>query len=149
MIYKFHMFDCISFLVLHLQFLSNSTQPIVHPGAPQLPKNGKGLWGFFSTQMWQRKNSGFFGWYSQHEDFQQSLMACFCIITHRIHVWYIYPPLMYLYRMSLWSFMECSFGYHSINPDLGGIDRTGWYIIMNIIMHIEFSMSMVKNKWLH
>ena len=62
---------------------------------------------------------------------------------------YIYPPLMYLYRMSLWSFMECSFGYHSINPDLGGIDRTGWYIIMNIIMHIEFSMSMVKNKWLH
>ena len=36
------------------------------------------------------------------------------------------PPLMYLYRMSLWSFMECSFGYHSINPDLGGIDRTGW-----------------------
>lgn len=37
-----------------------------------------------------------------------------------------HPPLMYLYRMSLWSFMECSFGYHSINPDLGGIDRTGW-----------------------
>ena len=40
---------------------------------------------------------------------------------------YIYdPPPMYLYRMSLWSFMECSFGYHSINPGLGGIDRTGW-----------------------
>ena len=37
-----------------------------------------------------------------------------------------HPPLMYLYRMSLWSFMECSFVYHSINPDLGGIDRTGW-----------------------
>ena len=37
-----------------------------------------------------------------------------------------YPPLMYLYRMSLWSFMECSFGYHSIHPHFGGIDRTGW-----------------------
>ena len=37
-----------------------------------------------------------------------------------------HPPLMYLYRMSLWSFMECSFGYHSIKPDLWGIDRTGW-----------------------
>ena len=40
--------------------------------------------------------------------------------------WLLNPPLMYLYRMSLWSFMECSFGYHSINADLWPIDRTGW-----------------------
>ena len=26
---------------------------------------------------------------------------------------------MYLYGMSSWSFMECSFEYHSIHPDFG------------------------------
>ena len=48
------------------------------------------------------------------------------IQIHKMHILYCHPPLMYLYRMSLWSFMECSFGYHSINADLWPIDRTGW-----------------------
>ena len=40
--------------------------------------------------------------------------------------WPCHHPPVYLYRMNLWSFMECSFWYHFVNPDLGGIDRTGW-----------------------
>ena len=63
----------------------------------------------------------------KYNELMESCSYCMCVyINHFLLCIYKCSPLMYLYRTGLRSFMECSFEYHSINPDFGKKHRTGW-----------------------